>query len=51
MQADLVGIAALDVQVANAQAHMHKASSGKLARVAARLLIIPVFGRSQRNQR
>ena len=42
VQADLVGFAALDVQVAHAEAYMYHATGDEVAGLAVRLFVVPV---------
>ena len=42
MQADLVGVAALDVQVSDAQAHVQHASGHEVADFIVRFFVVPV---------
>jgi hypothetical protein len=42
VQADLVGIAVLNVQVAYAQAHMYHAAGNELANLTVRFFVVPV---------
>src|SRR5260370_42404906 len=50
LQPDIGGITALDVHVANAEAHVHVATGNELAGVGVRLFIIPVARRTKRHQ-
>jgi hypothetical protein len=42
VQADVVGFATLDVQVAHAKAYVHHATGGEVANLAVRLFVAPV---------
>jgi hypothetical protein len=51
VQADLIGIAAPDVQVAHAQTHMDHAAGDEVASLAMGLFIVPVVrGSTERRQ-